>query len=302
MKLEKPVVEIKGFGGTLGLLLDSEALFDQVVEELKKLLQRTNSKGFFRGAEIFLKGDRHKLSTEEFERLKRILKQEGDLHLKPVAAEIAKPQPEKEVPPEVFPDAERLLSPEQSLNAEESAGSRADVEAVPLSNSEVSPFHQELLKAEQNTISESFPSPKENPAENPAKKPETDDTPEEDLFFIPNMKTSQSLLVRQTLHSGQSVRSKISVVLMGDVNAGAEIVSDQDVFVLGTIRGMVHAGAGGNRDARVFALRFQPTQIRIAELISQPSSEDKKKAQLAPEIAFIEDDVIYIETCWKLRV
>ncbi len=366
MKLEKPLVEIKGFGGALGLLIDNLALFDQVEDELKKLLKRTNSKDFFQGAEIFLQGDQHKFTSDEFDRLKTILECDGDLHLKTMVAE----KVTSDLEPDLLSqenDSDQSLSPEIAANAlaqKRSIGASIATETM-WHLSEIPPgleysaSQQKSQAIEQTSAPENFTPSQKLPLQEPIsvisdtmlmdqapanqnlkfsekqldKNPETPDTegeepvieavlrenseqedatgdlvPEtsesslEELFSIPNLKTGKSLLVRQTLHSGQSVRSKISVLLMGDLNAGAEIVSDQDVFVLGSIRGMVHAGASGNRDSRVFGLRMQPTQIRIAELITQPSSEDKKTPQLVPEVAFIEDEYIYIETCWKFRV
>ena len=66
--------------------------------------------------------------------------------------------------------------------------------------------------------------------------------------------------------------------------------------------GTVHAGASGNRKALVFALRMQPTQLRIAELITQPSKEDKRSQRFESEIAFIEGESIIIEICQKIRL
>ena len=87
------------------------------------------------------------------------------------------------------------------------------------------------------------------------------------------------------------------------MNAGAEIVSDHDVVILGTLRGTVSRRAlSGNRKALVFALRMQPTQLRIAELITQPPQEDKRSTRSEPEVAFIEEGSIIIETCQKIRV
>ncbi|MBF0289126.1 MAG: septum site-determining protein MinC [SAR324 cluster bacterium] len=118
----------------------------------------------------------------------------------------------------------------------------------------------------------------------------------EDSFFLQGVDTTNALLVRQTLRSGQNIQSKPSVVMMGDLNAGAEIVSEGDIIVLGAIRGMVHAGASGNRNALVFALRMQPTQIRIAEMITQPPAEDKNFTSFEPEVAFIEGQSIVLSS------
>ena len=56
--------------------------------------------------------------------------------------------------------------------------------------------------------------------------------------------------------------------MLGDVNP-REIVASGNVIVLGTLRGMVHAGSQGDREAFIYALNLRPTQIRIAEAIAR---------------------------------
>jgi hypothetical protein len=76
-------VEIKGFGGALGLVLDKAAPFEVIESDLRQLLQDTSSRHFFQGSEIVLGPDTRTLSAEEFSKLNRIL-QEGELELKPL--------------------------------------------------------------------------------------------------------------------------------------------------------------------------------------------------------------------------
>lgn len=102
-----------------------------------------------------------------------------------------------------------------------------------------------------------------------------------------------TLLVRRTIRSGQRLHYDGNVVIMGDVNAGAEVVCTGDIIVLGSLRGVAHAGAEGRIEATVYAFRFEPTQLRIAHLISR--APDEKVPQLAaPEIARIVDDMIQL--------
>ena len=80
---------------------------------------------------------------------------------------------------------------------------------------------------------------------------------------------SEGMFIRRTLRSGQVVRYPGSVVIMGDVNAGAEIIAEGDVVVWGSLRGMVHAGASGDEAATVCALHLAPTQLRLAGHIAR---------------------------------
>ena len=81
--------------------------------------------------------------------------------------------------------------------------------------------------------------------------------------------------------------------LYGDVNPGAEIIAGGSVIVWGRLRGMVHAGAGGDEKAIVCALDLAPTQLRIAGYISV-SPQDKRRKPL-PEIASVRQGRIVAE-------
>jgi septum site-determining protein MinC len=80
---------------------------------------------------------------------------------------------------------------------------------------------------------------------------------------------------------------------MGDVNPGAEIVCSGDILVLGALRGVAHAGAEGKTDAIVFAFRLEPTQLRIAHLISRAPDEKLPQPQ-GPEVARVVGDRIQL--------
>lgn len=111
-----------------------------------------------------------------------------------------------------------------------------------------------------------------------------------------------ALLVRRTLRSGQIVRHPHAVVVLGDVNPGAEIVAGGDVVVWGSLRGLVHAGAGGNDGALVCALKLSATQLRIGNHIAMaPEEKGKrrlrlwKRLQQGPELARVQQGAIVVE-------
>ncbi len=100
-----------------------------------------------------------------------------------------------------------------------------------------------------------------------------------------------AVLVRRTLRSGQTVRHTGHVVVVGDVNPGAEIIAGGDVVVWGRLRGTVHAGAGGDDDAVVCALVLTPTQLRIGSHIARsPGGEPGRR--ILPEVASVQGDQI----------
>jgi len=103
----------------------------------------------------------------------------------------------------------------------------------------------------------------------------------------------QTLLVRRTLRSGQKLHYDGNVVVMGDVNPGAEVACTGDIIVLGSLRGVAHAGIADRVDAMVFAFRLEPTQLRIAHYISR-SPDEKEPQPLGPEVARVVDNMIQI--------
>lgn len=97
------------------------------------------------------------------------------------------------------------------------------------------------------------------------------------------------------LRSGASLEFENSVVIIGDVNNGARVVSKGNIIVLGSLKGNAFAGATGNTNSFVVALDMRPTQIRIADVIARSPDKPVKDATKEAKIAFLEDNNIYIE-------
>jgi septum site-determining protein MinC len=103
---------------------------------------------------------------------------------------------------------------------------------------------------------------------------------------------AQAVLLHRTIRSGHSIRTPGHVVVIGDVNPGAEIIAGGNVVIWGRMRGVVHAGAAGDETAVVCALDLAPTQLRIAGHITV-SPERKGKSR--PEMAKVKDDQLIAE-------
>lgn len=101
------------------------------------------------------------------------------------------------------------------------------------------------------------------------------------------------------LRSGQVLESETSIIIIGDVNPGARIVSKGNIIVLGALKGTVFAGANGNTNCFVVALDMNPGQIRIADSIARSPDKPVKEAVKEAKIAFLEDGNIYIEPLSK---
>jgi septum formation inhibitor MinC len=118
-------------------------------------------------------------------------------------------------------------------------------------------------------------------------------------------------IVYGTLRSGQRIETEHSIVVFGDVNSGAEVIAGGDVVILGTLRGIAHAGAydesGGGRV--IFSLNLRPTQLRIGLVISRGSGADDAESTPRgglPEVARVDGNMIVVEpyqsrTVWVRR-
>ena len=105
----------------------------------------------------------------------------------------------------------------------------------------------------------------------------------------------ETRFIRHTLRSGQIERAlEGNMVILGDVNPGAEVVAAGDIIVLGTLRGVAHAGALGNTSSVIFALNLLPTQLRIGRFITRAPAEQQHQHQSA-EIARVLEDAIIVE-------
>lgn len=111
--------------------------------------------------------------------------------------------------------------------------------------------------------------------------------PEEHRQVVDTITKDTALYVNKTLRSGTRIEFPGHIVVLGDVNPGAEIVAEGNVIVWGRVRGMIHAGCKGNRSAFICALDLSANQLRIADEVSamlKPQKDPK------PEIASINSE------------
>jgi len=100
---------------------------------------------------------------------------------------------------------------------------------------------------------------------------------------------------RGTVRSGQILRRRGHLVVVGDINPGAELIATGDIVVFGVLRGQAHAGAQGDQSATVTALELAPTQLRIATLIATGEYQGRRARHSGyGEVARIEEDHIIV--------
>ncbi len=107
-------------------------------------------------------------------------------------------------------------------------------------------------------------------------------------------------IIQSTVRGGQEIEWDGSIVIFGNVNPGAKIVAGGNIIVKGTCRGIVHAGAYGNREATIIADKMMAGQIRIADVIA--CAPDKLEPAKETECARIRENHIIIEPVERREV
>lgn len=96
------------------------------------------------------------------------------------------------------------------------------------------------------------------------------------------------------IRSGQCISFDGSVVIMGDINHGGVVKARGNIVVLGDLKGMAHAGYGGNNKAFIMAINMIPAQLRISDIIMRFPEEAILKQNKQPEYAYIYNGEIYV--------
>jgi septum site-determining protein MinC len=101
-------------------------------------------------------------------------------------------------------------------------------------------------------------------------------------------------LIKGMVRSGQTLQHDCNLLFMGDVNPGGTIVCTGDIYIMGSLRGMAHAGVGGDESAIIAASHMRPTQLRIAGMISR-SPDEWGIDEAFMEFAYIKDGKMEID-------
>ena len=112
---------------------------------------------------------------------------------------------------------------------------------------------------------------------------------------------NEALLLKTTCRSGELIRYPGDIVVLADVNPGAEIIADGDILVFGTLRGLAHAGAGGDIQATIIAVKFEAPRVRIGPYTGMaPKTKQRPRSQqtgpqpAGPMIAYVRRQHIFV--------
>jgi septum site-determining protein MinC len=110
----------------------------------------------------------------------------------------------------------------------------------------------------------------------------------------PNLQVLTSII-----RSGQTYEHDGDLLLIGDLNPGGTLLCTGDIYVMGALRGVAHAGIGGRTDVIIATSLMRPTQLRIADVISRPP-EEWMTGDATMEFAFLSEGRMQIDKLAQL--
>lgn len=111
--------------------------------------------------------------------------------------------------------------------------------------------------------------------------------------FKQEIAISETKFHRGSLRSGQRLETEGSIVIIGDVNSGAEVIASDNIVVVGTLHGLAHAGAKGNKNAIIAAGKLDAVQIRISNIVKEIDRDEEPLHKQA--YIFVDNDKIVID-------
>ncbi len=115
--------------------------------------------------------------------------------------------------------------------------------------------------------------------------------------YILDSKNNLTHFHKGSIRSGQKIEFNGSVVIIGDVNPGGQIVAEGNVVVLGKLKGVIHAGCRGDKNCFISALHMMPSQLIIGDCLAYFPNDIKR--DIMPEYAYVKDNQIFVEQLIK---
>lgn len=112
--------------------------------------------------------------------------------------------------------------------------------------------------------------------------------------FEEDLSISETKYIRGAVRSGTRIEFEKSIVIIGDINGGAEVIAGGNIIVTGVLRGLAHAGAKGNKKAIIAARKMEAPQIRIANIVKEMEREEEN-IEIKQSYAYLQEEEIIVE-------
>ena len=263
--LKTGVVQVVARGADVAFVIDENAPFDVVAAELKDYLAKQS--GLWSKGDITMNVGQRMLVREELAQLKSIIEANSGLRV-----------------------TRFWFSPESLDNGELKIEAKPPMIVAPAKPTAQPPAHNELVL--------------------PEAQPETSDASITAVGSIieslksrqnkngtRNRNITEALFIKSTFRSGESLHHHGDVVVLADVNPGAEIRADGDIVVVGSLKGWVHAGASGDNKAVIIALELPSSRFQIGKYTGVApvnARRQPKSSASGPRIAYVRSRSIHV--------
>ena len=271
--LKTGVVQVIARGTDVVFVIDETAHFDAVASELRDYLSKQS--GLWSKGDITINVGQRMLDRDELAQIKSIIEANSGLTITRFWCS-----------PESLGSGDLQIEakPAKATAPPKSAPSRAKQPvAPPVAHNEVA-----IPEPASNTATESL-SAVESIIEGLKAK--------HNKNGARNRNITEALFIKSTFRSGESLHHHGDVVVLADVNPGAEIRADGDIVVLGSLKGFVHAGASGDNKAVIIALELPSARFQIGKYhgVAPTSARHKPKSSATgPQIAYVRSRSIHV--------
>ena len=275
--LETSAVQVIARGTDVAFVIDESAPFDVVASELREHLSKKS--GLWSKGDITVNVGQRMLARDELAQVKSIIETHSGLTVT-----------------RFWCSPESLGSGDFQIEAK-AASMPAPVQAV---------AEPEVKQAEEpiahNQIVLPVPSPEDAPLASAASITAIESIIEglkarHNKNGARNRNITEALFIKSTFRSGETLEHTGDVVVLADVNPGAEIRADGDIVVLGSLKGWVHAGASGDTKAVIIALELPSARFQIAKypgIAPASARRESNSSASGPQIAYVRSRSIHV--------
>ena len=263
--LKTGVVQVVARGADVAFVIDENAPFDVVAAELKDYLDKQS--GLWSKGDITMNVGQRMLVREELAQLKSIIEANSGLRV-----------------------TRFWFSPESLDNGELKIEAKPPPTVAPAKPTAQPPAHNEIVLPEaQPETSDASISAVGSVIESLKSRQNKNGTR--------NRNITEALFIKSTFRSGESLHHHGDVVVLADVNPGAEICADGDIVVVGSLKGWVHAGASGDNKAVIIALELPSSRFQIGKYTGVApvnARRQPKSSASGPRIAYVRSRSIHV--------
>lgn len=119
---------------------------------------------------------------------------------------------------------------------------------------------------------------------------------------VPPPEDTEGQFFKGDLRNRETLETKSSIIILGDIYPGCDVISEKNIIILGALRGRAYAGANGQEGAFIAAFEMEPERIRIGDFKYTSDTKQSKwgfRPKVRPKIAYVKNGKIIFETLTK---